>query len=1126
MPGPTFVQRLADAARRLRPRPRSRLWALLRFLAAAAGLALALCLMARLFRPDIAASQPSLKTGEWPEDVAPPVPEIDPDPAKRLRLQVDVNYEEGPAARWFPQRESPVLLPLVQQGRLPALAERTGPEPCVYRGVDGTGVHGGTWVVSGNNPESLMYRMTACTLLRWSPQGHPLVPHVAKSWEASPDWRKFTFELRKGMKWSDGHPFTARDIEYWWLHEMNCPQTGFEVPAMMKIRGKPGKVRTEGDLRVIFEFEQPHGLFPETLATAQGIGLLNAPEHYLRRYHPLLGDRKLIEDAKNALRLNTDRELYAYLKLVSNTEHPRLWPWLYRTWRSGPPFSFVRNPYFWMVDTEGNQLPYVDRILMENVSAEMAPASTASGRFPIAGSKPKEYTLLVSERHNGHYRIYRWVRADSTDAMIHVNLNRMVDPDQPATAWKHKLLNDARFRQALSLAINRQAIIRASYYGETVPCQAGPQPFSEFHNPVAYKSFTEHDPRRANQLLDAAGLTKRDYEGMRTFPDGTRMTFFLHHMPWLDPATPQFIVNDWARVGVRAIPTMQEASLFYTEKAALQHDFSMWTGENEFFPLLTPRCFLPVENEANFGLGFFQWYRRGGLYQEVSAPGCVAVPKDHPLYKALLLYEDIKATGDRRRQIELFSQILDIAAQNVWTINVCSSPMYVVTVRDDFMNVPRQVASTFTFIAPGNTGQETYSFRAPQHAQGVAEEIQKQVLEVVTEFGERKAAAPSARSAPEAGSGQAGSGSFGRAILWLLLGSLFVVILLAAFKHPFVARRILIMIPTFLIISFGVFVIIELPPGDFLTRRLAEIEMSGEPLAEERITQLRQLYHLGEPFLVRYARWMGIYWFAGFDRKDEGLLQGNLGRSMAQDGKEVSKLVGDRITLTVVLSLVTILVSWLIALPVGIYSAVRQYSWGDYVLTFLGFLGMCVPSFLLALVLMYLSKEYFGIHVDRLFSPKYALQPYWDLGKCVDLLKHIWVPVFILGLGGTAGMIRVMRANLLDELRKPYVVAARSRGVRPLKLLLKYPVRLALNPFISGIGGIFPALVSGTVLVAVVLSLPLVGPLMLEALLNKDTMLAGSMLMVTSLLGIFGVLVSDLLLLWLDPRIRMGGGTR
>jgi ABC-type dipeptide/oligopeptide/nickel transport system permease component len=240
----------------------------------------------------------------------------------------------------------------------------------------------------------------------------------------------------------------------------------------------------------------------------------------------------------------------------------------------------------------------------------------------------------------------------------------------------------------------------------------------------------------------------------------------------------------------------------------------------------------------------------------------------------------------------------------------------------------------------------------------------------------------------------------------------------------------------------------------------------------------------------------------------------------------VNKLIGERVMLTFFISLGTVLFTWAVALPIGIYSAVRQYSIGDYISSIIGFLGMCIPNFLLAVLLMYGAWEWMGIQVTGLFSPEYATQPEWTWGKFVDLLGHIWIPIIVIGTGGTAGMIRVMRGNLLDELKKPYVTTARAKGVRPFKLLMKYPVRLALNPFISGIGGIFPALLSGGAIVAMVLSLPTVGPLMLNSLLSEDMYMAGSMLMVFSLLGVMGTLVSDLLLLWLDPRIRMEGGTR
>jgi peptide/nickel transport system permease protein len=349
--------------------------------------------------------------------------------------------------------------------------------------------------------------------------------------------------------------------------------------------------------------------------------------------------------------------------------------------------------------------------------------------------------------------------------------------------------------------------------------------------------------------------------------------------------------------------------------------------------------------------------------------------------------------------------------------------------------------------------------------------------------------------------------------------------LYVAARHTFIARRLLLVAPTLFVVSLVTFIIVQLPPGDFATTRALEYESQGTQDGARAMRELRATFHLDESMARQYLRWTGLLWFTTFNAKDTGLLQGDLGRSMELE-RPVNAVVGDRIMLTLLVSIATILVTWLIALPIGIYSAVRQYSVGDYALTFLGFLGMSVPGFLLALVLMYFSHRLFGLAPSGLFSPEFATTPGWSWPKFFDLLKHLWLPTVVLGLGGTAGMIRVMRANLLDELRKPYVVTARAKGASELGLLLKYPVRLALNPFVSGLGSLFPALVSGGAIVAIVLSLPLVGPVMVNALMSEDVYLAGSMLMVMSVLSVFGTLVSDLLLLWLDPRIRYEGGAR
>jgi ABC-type dipeptide/oligopeptide/nickel transport system permease component len=360
---------------------------------------------------------------------------------------------------------------------------------------------------------------------------------------------------------------------------------------------------------------------------------------------------------------------------------------------------------------------------------------------------------------------------------------------------------------------------------------------------------------------------------------------------------------------------------------------------------------------------------------------------------------------------------------------------------------------------------------------------------------------------------------------WLLgLGGA-VGLVLVAVRHPLIGRRLLRMVPTMLVVSVIVFTLVPLPPGDFTEIRISRLEMEGTRSTDELAADWRKGFRLDEPMALRYAPWMGLVWFTTFDVGDTGRLQGNLGRSMEHE-KPVSDVIRDRIVLTALVSVATVMFTWAFALPTGIYSAVRQYSGGDYVLTLLGFLGMSVPSFLLALVRMYPAKRWFGLNISGLFSPEFATMPGWNWAKFADLVQQLWPPVVVLGFGSAAGMIRVMRANLLDELKKPAVTTARAKRVRPGRLLLKYPVRLALNPFASGLGGLLPQLGSGGAIVALVLSLPMIGPTLLDALLAEDVDRAGSMLMVLRLLGVVGTRVSDLLLRWLDPRIRLGGGAR
>lgn len=326
----------------------------------------------------------------------------------------------------------------------------------------------------------------------------------------------------------------------------------------------------------------------------------------------------------------------------------------------------------------------------------------------------------------------------------------------------------------------------------------------------------------------------------------------------------------------------------------------------------------------------------------------------------------------------------------------------------------------------------------------------------------------------------------------------------------YVVHRLLLMIPTLLLISMVTFVIIQLPPGDYLDTLVSELRASGEPADLQRAEFLRKQYGLDQPLWVQYGKWL------------LGLLQGDLGFSFEYD-RPVSKVIGEHLALTMVVSIAAILFTWIVALPIGIYSATHKYRWADHCLTFLVFLGLATPDFLLALVLMFASFTWLGVSVGGLFSPDMQGAP-WGWAKVLDLLRHLWVPVLVIGASGTATMIRRLRANLLDELKKPYVVTARAKGLSPIRLLLKYPLRIALNPFISDIGSLLPHVISGSIIVSIVLSLPTTGPILLRALRTQDMYLAGSFLMLLAVLTVIGILVSDLALAALDPRIRQGSG--
>ena len=314
------------------------------------------------------------------------------------------------------------------------------------------------------------------------------------------------------------------------------------------------------------------------------------------------------------------------------------------------------------------------------------------------------------------------------------------------------------------------------------------------------------------------------------------------------------------------------------------------------------------------------------------------------------------------------------------------------------------------------------------------------------------------------------------------------------------------MIPTLIVISIISFTIIQLPPGDFLTSTLVAMSQSGESISQERMESLRARYGLDKPIYVQYLKWIS------------GLARGDFGYSYEWH-KPVNQLIWGRLGLTFAISLITLLFTWLIAFPIGLYSATHQYSIVDYVASFIGFIGLAIPNFMLALIFMWIGYASFGVSLGGLFSSQYIDAPF-NIAKLIDMLKHLWIPVIVIGTAGTAGLIRIFRANILDEIKKAYVVTARSKGLKEIRLLFKYPVRIASIPFVSTIGWVLPGLISGATITAVVLSLPTTGPMLLRALKSQDMYLAGSFVMLLSFLTVVGTLVSDILLAAVDPRIR------
>ncbi len=1043
------------------------------------------------------------------------------DPRNPPEILVPVNYSEGRKAPWYPKGESPELKKLADEGKLPPVEERVGPEPAVYRGFAGTGSYGGDWWRVAEDIDTvrvcLQYELNDNTLVRFSPYGDPIRPHLAKEVTSSDDFKIWTVRLRKGVKWSDGIPFTADDIYWWWNSVQKDEDVGY-VPETMKVNGKAGEIEKIDELTLRYVFPEPNPGWLYMQASAAGSLFMPGPRHYLEQFHPKLGNQELIGRLARA-QMITPKQLFNDMKHPLNPECPKMSPWIFRTYSSNGPWTAVRNPYYFAVDEQGNQLPYIDRLVFRQISGLLQGKAVTDGMISFGWSfQNMDYSSLMSMRKNGGYEVLHWAPKKSGSICISPNRHLPVNPSDSTGAERAKLLADKEFRRALSISINRQQIIQIELKGIGTPSSIGPGPSSLWYDPEHLKANAEYNPEEAGRILDSLGLSKRDSDGYRLLPDGSPLILTMIARPGTTGPI-QFIIDDWKDVGLKVLLREKPHRLFLISQK--YSDLAM-IGEGS-------------DSSAGWealGAGLWDWYYKGGMYgsQESKSPDI-----DQPTaveLEAMKLGQKAANTLDTDEKIRCAREVMRIARENVWVINI-STPMPVTSiVKDGLKGVPSLLLADFMLNTPNNGLPEAWYWKDPGTINGdqkaSAQYLADRNLQIRNEI---LNAVPRPNSLSSQKTVSSASTSFSTTIANIirisLIGIAVLLAILITMKNPFVLKRILIMVPTLGIISVIVYTGVQLPPGNYLNTVIDNLERQGmKEQAQKEIKELKEMYHLDDGKVKNYFRWSGLLWFTTFKETDKGILQGNLGRSMSNNGAFVTDILGDRLLLTVCIAFGTMVLTWIIAIPIGVYSAVRQYSIADYVLTIGGFIGMCIPSFILALVLMLLAKEIFGLTIMGLFSSQYGMQPYWDLPKVLDLLKHIWLPIVIVGAGGTAGMIRFMRANLLDELRKPYVTTAKAKGVRPIKLLFKYPFRLALNPFISGIGHIFPGLVSGAAIVDIILSLPTTGPLLLNAVMLDDTYMAGSLLLCLSALSVFGILVSDLLLMLVDPRIRMGGGSR
>jgi len=627
-----------------------------------------------------------------------PVPERHPHGPRAVH-----SVGEWPVERGRSFQEAPMLAALAREGKLPPAAERLPENPLVITPPEQRGPYGGTWArfaTSTADAGVFEARIAYDGLVRWGPMADRILPNLASRWEIADGGRSYTFWLRRGVRWSDGQPFSADDLLFWYNDVVKNPELTPVVSRDLRRGGELVRLDKLDDYTVRFRFREPHGLFLQTMASGLGYAILTYPAHYLKQFHPSYMPKEELETQAKAKGFHFWYQLFGDRHDWRNPDLPCLWAWHCQD-ATSLPIVFERNPYYWKVDPDGRQLPYLDRVTFAVFDTETINLKAINGEAGMQ-SRHLEFTnypLFMDNRAKGGYRVLHWINSGGGALQLAPNLNLKTD------AVLRGLFADRRFRIALSLAIHRDEINEVCFFGIGKPRQCAPPPASPYYDPDYEKAYTDYDPTRANALLDDIGLAKRDADGVRLRPDGLPLSLFIETTSMTGNVRMlEMAAACWTAVGVKAEVKMTARQLFYTRKAALMHHVGVWWPGDELIPVMDPRWFLPYSPESIQAIGYAHWF---------NSDGKAGIEPTGDIRRCIDLYRDIQQTPDEAEQRRLFKQILDLNRKNLWVIGTIGEVPVVVLARDNFRNVPEVAVYGWVFRSPGNTAPECYCIAEP-----------------------------------------------------------------------------------------------------------------------------------------------------------------------------------------------------------------------------------------------------------------------------------------------------------------------------------------------------------------------------------------------------------------------------